>query len=95
MKSLSWILLVGFAALAASIAQRNSLRLVQLHAGMQPRDRSGAAAADQPAPSDLAMAFQTITPSVPGASGELWRDAVTDSSPAGAPPKARPGSAPR
>ncbi|MCX5794647.1 MAG: hypothetical protein NTY77_04025 [Elusimicrobia bacterium] len=95
LKSLSWILLVGFAAMAASLAQRSSLALVQLHAGTQPRGRSGAAAADQAAPADLAMAFQTITRSVPGADGELWRDAVADSSPAGAASKLRPGIAPR
>ena len=82
LKSLSWVLLVGFAALAAALAQRNSLAVVQLHAGTQLRGRSWSACADQPAPADLAMAFQTITASVPGASSELWRDAVADSSPA-------------
>ena len=78
LKSLSWVLLVGFAALAASLAQRRSLALAQLHAGTQPRGQTVAASADQPAPADLAMAFQTITRSVPGASSELWRDAVAD-----------------
>ncbi|MBI5241618.1 MAG: hypothetical protein HY926_14190 [Elusimicrobia bacterium] len=82
LKSLSWVLLVGFAALAAALAERDSLRLAQLHPGTRLRGRSGAAAADQPAPADLALAFQTITAPVRGASSELWRDAVADSSPA-------------
>ena len=78
LKSLSWVLLVGFAALAASFAQRRSLGSVQLHAGAQPRGRSWTSAADQPDSSDLAMAFQTITRPLPGAGGELYRDAVAD-----------------
>ena len=78
LKSLSWVLLVGFAAITASLAQRRSLGSVQLHAGTQPRGRSWASPADQPDSADLAMAFQTITRPVPGAGGELWRDAVAD-----------------
>lgn len=78
LKSLSWVLLVGFAALAASLAQRRSLGLAQLQAGERPRGRSWASPADQPDSSELAMAFQTITRSVPGSSGELYRDAVAD-----------------
>ena len=80
LKSLAWVLLVSFAALAASLAQRSSLGLFQLHAGTQLRGPSGAAAADQPAPADLAIAFQTITRPVPDAGSELWRDAVADRS---------------
>jgi hypothetical protein len=82
LKSLCWVLLVSFAALAASLAQRSSLALVQLHAGTQLRGPSGSAGADPAAPADLAMAFQTITPPFLGASSELMRDAVADSSPA-------------
>lgn len=78
LKSLSWVLLVSFAALAASLAQRRSLGLAQLQAGDRPRARSWASPADQPDSSDLAMAFQTITRPVPGAGGELFRDAVAE-----------------
>jgi hypothetical protein len=77
-----WILLVGFAAMAAALAGRNVWEVNQLHAGFRPRGQSSTVYAGQPSSADLAMALQTITAAAPGPSGEFWRDAVADYSPA-------------
>ena len=76
--SLSWVLLVSFAALAAGLAQSSSLKVTKLRPGTQLRGRSWSAHDEQPAPIDLAIAFQTITRSAPGDSDEALRDAVAD-----------------
>jgi hypothetical protein len=82
LKSLSWVLLVGFAGIATALAGEKNWGVAQLHAGTQLRGQIKTAFEGQPAPADLAMAFQTVAAAEPGASSELWRDAVADSSPA-------------
>ena len=75
-----WILLVCFAAMAATVAGQRSWGVTQLHAGKLQRGQSTFSSTDQSTPADLAMAVQTISASAPDASSELMRDAVSDSS---------------